>query len=284
MTKNDNSIKAFFELVRGGLWEKEVHLSRFKDIVFSQVISLAEDQAVVGLVAAGLEHVSEVKVPQNVALVFAGTTLQLEQRNVSMNLFVSKLIEGLRKESIYTILVKGQGIAQCYERPLWRAAGDVDLLVSGSEFEKAQDYLLSIGERTEEDKEYKKHSEIQVGTWDVELHGTMRGEVKRSIDRVIDEVQQNVFYNGTVRSWQNGRTTVFLPAPDEDVIIVFTHILQHFFREGVGVRQICDWCRLMWTYKDSLNHRLLESRIRKAGVLSEWKAFAVLAVAPPTNR
>ena len=76
----------------------------------------------------------------------------------------------------------------------------------------------------------------------------------------------------------NGGTQVFLPAPDEDVIFVFTHILHHFFFEGIGLRQICDWCRLLWTYKDSLNHSLLESRIRKMGLISEWKAFAAFAV------
>jgi hypothetical protein len=71
---------------------------------------------------------------------------------------------------------------------------------------------------------------------------------------------------------------VFLPSANGDVIFVFTHILQHFFRGGIGLRQICDWCRLLWTYKDSLNHGLLESRIRKAGIMSEWKAFAAFAV------
>lgn len=48
----------------------------------------AQEQSVVGLVAAGLEHVQDVKVPQNVALSFAGATLQLEHRNKAMNEFV----------------------------------------------------------------------------------------------------------------------------------------------------------------------------------------------------
>lgn len=281
--------EAFFALLRAGLWEVSNdnlnhNADSFKAVDWQKVFLLAQEQSVQGLVLQGLEWfieygiINKAHVPQTLLLQWIGEVQMIEQQNKAMNEFVAQLIERLRKEDVYVILVKGQGIAQCYEKPLWRASGDVDLLVSGSAFEKAQDYLLSIGERTELDKEYKKHSEIQVGTWDVELHGTMRGEVKRSIDCVIDEVQNDIFYGGNVRSWQNGRTTVFLPAPDEDVILVFTHILQHFFREGVGVRQICDWCRLMWTYKDSLNHGLLESRIRKAGIVSEWKAFAALAV------
>ena len=61
------------------------------------------------------------------------------------------------------------------------------------------------------------------------------------------------------------------------MILIFTHFLHHFFIEGVGLRQICDWCRLMWTYRDSLNYGLLESMIRKMGLMSEWKAFYNLA-------
>ena len=279
--KQNTIIEVFFALLRAGLWvvsndNLNHSADSFKAVDWHKVYLLTQEQSVQGLVLRGLEWfmeqsvINKAQVPQELLLQWIGEVQMIEQQNKAMNEFVAQLIERLRKEQVYVILVKGQGIAQCYEKPLWRASGDVDLLVSGGEFDKAQEYLLSIGERTEEDKEYKKHSEIQVGTWDVELHGTMRGEVKKSIDHVIDEAQQDVFYNGKVRSWQNGNTTVFLPAPDEDVIIVFTHILQHFFREGVGVRQICDWCRLMWTYKDSLNHGLLESRIKKAGIMSEW--------------
>ena len=56
--------QAFFELVRAGLWEKEARLSQYKDIDFSQLLRLAETQAVVGLVAAGIEHVVDVKIPK----------------------------------------------------------------------------------------------------------------------------------------------------------------------------------------------------------------------------
>ena len=76
----------------------------------------------------------------------------------------------------------------------------------------------------------------------------------------------------------NGKTQVFLPGYDCDAIYVFTHILQHFYKGGIGLRQVCDWCRLLWTFKDKLNLELLESQIRKAGLMSEWKAFGVFAV------
>ena len=274
----DNNQRAFFELLKAGLWEKDARLSQYKDIDYSAIMKLAEEQSVVGLITAGLEKVPDVKIPKEVILQFVGSTLQIEKQNKAMNSFITDLIIKLRKEDVYTILVKGQGIAQCYEKPLWRSSGDVDLLLSESNYERAKEFLTSLATDVETEYTHFKHQGMTVDGWVVELHGTLHSRLSNRVDNGIDEVQKDVFYGGNVRSWDNGGTQVFLPSPDNDVIFVFTHILHHFFFEGIGLRQICDWCRLLWTYKDSLNHELLESRIRKMGLMSEWKAFAAFAV------
>ena len=275
----DNNQKAFFELLRAGLWEREAQLSQYKDIDYSAIMRLAEEQSVVGLVTAGLEHVSDVKVPQEWVLQFIGSTLQIEQQNKAMNVFVAQVVELLRKNDVYAVLVKGQGIAQCYERPLWRASGDVDLLLSDTNYDKAKQVLVPIAVNV--DSEYKtfKHLGMTMkGGFVVELHGTLHSRLSKRIERIIDDAQRDVFNAGCVRSWQNGNTQVFLPEANQDVIFVFTHILHHFYIEGVGLRQICDWCRLLYTYHEKLDIRLMESRLKKAGLMSEWQGFAALAV------
>jgi len=271
----------FFELVRAGLFpgiDARI-LAHGAPVDWNVVYRLAEEQSVVGLVAAGMDTLppSE-RPPQQVVLQFVGQTLQLEQRNKAMNAFIAGLIERLRREDIYALLVKGQGIAQCYERPLWRACGDVDLLLSDTNYEKAKKVLLPLATDVEQEYTHFKHQGMTIDGWVVELHGTLHSRLSARVDKVVDEVQGDVFYGGKVRSWMNERTQVFLPAPDEDVIFVFTHILHHFFFEGIGLRQICDWCSLLWIYRDKLDVRLLEQRLRKAGLMSEWKAFAAFAV------
>ena len=273
-----NNQKSFLALVRAGLWETEARLSQYKDIDYAAILQLAEDQSLVGLVTAGLEHATDVKVPQDWVLQFVGETLQIEQQDKEMNSFLSRLIEKMRGADIYSLLVKGQGIAQCYERPFWRASGDVDLFLSEGNYLKAKELLLQLGELTEPEELKKRHLSINIKGWIVELHGTLHSGLSSRIDHVLDDIQREVFYDGNVRSWMNGSTQIFLMNETCDAVYVFTHILQHFYKGGIGLRQICDWCRLLWTYKDSLNYELLESRIRKAGLMSEWKAFASLAV------
>lgn len=275
----DINHKTFFELLKAGLWERDVRLSSYENVNFRKVYQIAEQQSVVGLVAAGLEHLTDIKSPQAETLEFVGSALKIEQRNIAMNDFVARLVELLRKEDVYTLLIKGQGIAQCYKRPLWRAAGDVDLLLNGNNYKKAKEVLKPHAISVEKEYTSFKHLGLTMeGGFVVELHGTLHSRLSKRVDKVIDEAQNDVFYNGSVRSWQNGCTQVFLPAPDSDIIFIFTHILHHFYIEGIGLRQICDWCRFLCTYKDTLNRRLLEYRIIKMGLLSEWKVFAALAV------
>ncbi len=273
----NNNQQAFFALVRAGLWEKEVRLLPYGGIKWSEVYRLATEQSVLGLILAGLEH-SEVKPPKELLLQWIGEMQVIEQRNKAMNQFIANLVAKLREADIYTLLVKGQGIAQCYERPQWRACGDVDLLLSEHSYEEAKKILLPLASSYGVEEKYGKHIGLTLAGWSVELHGTQHSELSDRIDRVIDEVQQDVLCGGNVRLWDNSGTTIFLPAPDNDVVFIFTHFIKHYFKEGVGLRQICDWCRLLYTYKDSLNRGLLEKRIQKARLMSEWKAFAALAV------
>lgn len=276
--KMDKNTQAFFELLRAGLWEQPGANHDINEKVdWERVYQLAEEQSVVGLVLAGIEH-SYVKPPQDILLQWIGEVQIIEQRNLAMNDFVGKLIHRLRKNDIYAILVKGQGIAQCYEKTLWRVSGDVDLLLSSGNYEKAQKLLIPLADSVENEFTGFKHTGMTFEEWVVELHGTLHSRLSNRVDRGIDEAQNAVFCGGNVRSWVNGNTQVFLPRADEDVIFVFTHILHHFFIDGIGLRQICDWCRLLWRYRLELDQRVLESRIRRMGLMSEWKAFASIAV------
>lgn len=276
--KSKINTQAFFALVEAGLWEKDVQLSAFNNIDFKEINRLAEEQSVVGLVAAGLEHVTDAKVPKEDLLQFIGQTLQLEQRNKEMNTFISSLIDKLRVAGVYSLLLKGQGIGQCYERPLWRAAGDIDLFLSEGNYYNAKDILTPLASSVEDENNYTQHLGMTINSIEIELHGNLRSELYSIIDKELDILKDEIFYEGNVRSWQNGKTQVFLPGVNCDIVYVFTHILQHFFKGGIGLRQICDWSRLLWTYKDIVDRKQLERRLKNMGLMSEWSVFGSLAV------
>lgn len=276
MKKGD--IDVFFALLKAGLWEKVVQLVPYGEFDFADVKRVAEEQSVVGLIAVGLEHVTDMKPSKSDVLGIIGQTMQLEHRNTAMNRFIAVLIDKLQKEGIHTLLVKGQGVAQCYERPLWRSCGDVDLFLSDDNYEKAKCFLSPLANEVEKEYVQEKHLGMTINTWVVELHGRLYCGLSSGIDKELDDVYKDSFFRGKVRLWKNGETEVPLLAIENDVFYVFTHILQHFYKGGIGLRQICDWCRLLWTYRDSIDVTLLEQRLRRARLMTEWKAFGAFAV------
>lgn len=278
MNKNQ---EVFFELLRAGLWGKcENHNhALFKNVDWDEVYRLASEQSVVGLIAVGIDYLpQDSRPPQVLTLQFVGEALQIEQQNKDMNEFLVELIEKLRRAGVYVLLLKGQGIAQCYEKPLWRSCGDVDLFLSEENYKKAKNVLLPLAYTIEVEYNYTKHLGMTIKDCVVELHGTLRCKLSKRINKTLDEIRDDTFNQGNVRSWLNGRSQVFMLSPENDAVYVFTHFLNHFYREGLGLRQICDWCRLLYTYREKLDLRLLESRIRQMGIMTEWQAFGAFAV------
>lgn len=268
----------FLALVRAGLWNEEVRLESVDNINFAEVRRMAEDQSVVGLVTAGLEKLPAGKLPLTEKLKFAGLCQLIEQRNVEMNAFVADLVQRMNEEGIVTVLVKGQGVAQCYERPLWRSSGDVDFLLDEENYEKAKAFLNPFASSVDKESVYNKHLGMTIGGYSVELHGNLRCGLSKRMDGVIDEVQSEVCSKGKIRMWMNGNVPVNMPAQEEDAFFVFTHFLKHFYKGGLGLRQICDWCRLLWTYMKDIDVTKLEYCLQKMRLVTEWKGFAAFAV------
>lgn len=276
--KEKQEIEVFLSLLRAGLWEKEARLLLYDEVDYEVVLRFAEEQSVVGLVTAGLERIKDDIIPKEVLLQFIGATLHIEQQNCMMNSFLSDLINKLRQNDVYALLVKGQGIAQCYEKPLWRAPGDIDLLLDNNNYEKAKRFLTSIADKVEKEIVSIKHIGIAIDGWEVELHGSLYCRLGKRIDCEIEKAQSRSLGVGEVRAWRLNDTDVFIPSADNDAIFVFTHILRHFFIEGIGLRQVCDWSRLLWKYRLDIDTAKLEQRLKKMGLMSEWRAFAAVAV------
>ena len=144
-------------------------------------------------------------------------------------------------------------------------------------YEKAKRVLVPLASEVETEYVGSKHLGMTIGDWIVELHGSLRVGLPNKINRVLDDIKTDTFNRGNMRSWMNGRTQVLLLGKENDIVYVFVHFFNHFYKEGVGLRQLCDWCRLMWTYRDEIDVKKIEGCIQEMGLVSEWKAFYNLA-------
>ena len=276
-------IWVFLKLVRAGLWEEfnendNQNENHFLGLNWAEIRKLAVEQTVVGLVTAGFDKFTDLSLPFTEKLKFLGLCQLAEQQNNAMNIATQSLVKKLREVGIDVLLVKGQGIAQCYARPLWRSSSDIDLFFSKEDFPRAVDCLMPLASKIVQEALYTKSYGLMIDGWFVELHGTLRNNLSSRMDRMLDEVQKDTFDNRKVRVCRIGETDILMPNADNDLFLLFTHFVRHFYKGGFALRQLCDWCRLMWTYQDEIDSSLLESHLHKAGLMTEWKAFAAVAV------
>lgn len=278
MGKKNKDLNFFLELLKAGLWEKRFNYKPFGVIGIDTVNSFAQEQSVSGLIAAGLDFVDGINISKEVALQYAGLAVHIEQRNIAMNEFIRTLWAIFHEHDIHVILVKGQGVAQCYEKPLWRSSGDVDLLLDENNYQRCKTLLVPLATSIEKEDSQRQHLGMCINNWIVELHGSLRTGQLRRMDKVIDTVQYETFARGQCRIWHNDKIDVLLPSPNNDIVFIFSHILQHFYGGGIGLRQVCDLCRLIWTYRIEIDVPLLEKRLSQMGMMEEWILFAALSV------
>lgn len=285
MTSLDKNTQAFFALVRAGLWaDANLNLNDNQNdkVDWEKVYQLAEEQSVVGLVLAGIERLKNdrfhLNIDQELLLQWIGEVQIIEQQNKAMNEFVSRLFDELNKKDIDAVLIKGQGVAQCYVRPMWRSSGDVDFLLNKSNYEKGKVFLDGFSNTAPKEYDFNKEYCTTISGWVVELHGSLRCGLSAALNRGVDEIQRNVCDKHKVRYWDINYKSIPLPEENNDALLIFTHFIKHFYKGELGIRQICDWCRLLWTYRDSLNHELLESRLNMMGLKAQWKGFGAFAV------
>lgn len=284
----NKSIAAFFTLIKAGLFGRTEDAEKLlqEGVDWAEVYQLAKEQGVVGLATEGIEtfHAEWLKthssplVPKEWTLKFVGATLKLEKKNIAMNHFIALLANELRKKDVKTLLLKGQELATCYEKPLWRTCGDVDLLLNQEDYQKAKEYLLPLASLSEQENAYKNHLGLKLGKWVVELHGSLRCGFSFHVDKELDKMYNDTLSGGHVELLTNKKVQIFKLEKENNVLYVFAHFLNHFYKGGVGIKQICDWSRLLWTCRDTLDLKHLDSRLKNIGLVSEWKAFGMFAV------
>ena len=121
-------------------------------------------------------------------------------------------------------------MAQCYEKPLWRCSGDVDLFLDDVNYERAKRLLMPLASEVETEYVGSKHLGMTIDGWVVELHGSLRVGLPNKINRVLDDIKTDTFNRGNMRSWMNGRTQVFLLGKENDIVYVFVHFFNHFYK------------------------------------------------------
>ncbi len=134
-------------------------------------------------------------------------------------------------------ILKGQGNALMYDNPLTRATGDIDIWIDADR-ETVKSFVL---ERFPNAKESYLHIDFPVFD-DVPVEVHYRPTIARShkynlrLQSFYDSLACECFLNKV--PVENGAFRI--PVPELNVVMQMSHIMGHFFEEGIGLRQVVD--------------------------------------------
>lgn len=275
--------RLFFVLLRNGLWgaapdREGLGATLPSPDEWEQVLLTAKEQTVIGLIADGAKDCPKGFIPKDISLKMMMQLLAIEKRNALVNEHVARIKRTLCEAGIPFIMVKGQAVALDYLKPNGRMPGDIDLIVRPEDYEAAKRSISGIAVALEVEDLSKLHFGAMAGDQEIEIHGTVHTGLGDRINNVLDSVQAQLFTKEGHRLHDYAGESVCIPSVDFDALYIFVHLLQHFYCGGLGLRQLCDWARVLHTNRDLIDRGLLAQRLKDMRTTNEWEAFVAFLV------
>ncbi len=242
---------ALLALLRAGLWEREVErLACFplSPDEWEAVFRAARRQTVTGLVFRGVQHLPEGLLPPLGLLVrWMAEVDAIERRNLEMNRALAELYSACRLGELNPVLQKGQGVALCYERPLLRECGDIDLYFNSSRtFDVALHNVRArrLRVRRGADRSAYYHWRGVV----VEHHSRLLDSYNPFQKDYVGELERRHGYSRASLPAGPSSVQVTVPSPFLNLLLLDLHILKHALGRGIGLRQLCDMARVCYRF------------------------------------
>lgn len=238
-----NSDFQLLNLLAVGLGHKEPDVSLFSGQVdWKYIYQQARRQTVMGIVFDGLLKLpKELQPPKDVFLQWYSVVLQIEKANCYLNDVLADVVQRYREGGFEPVLLKGQGLAQYYPKPLHRQPGDIDLYFDKNN-EQADRLAQSWGNHFETDP--KHHTAYFYRKIEIENHWEYVFFYSEKNTQAWNNWMRNRALSGE-ETLLMGDSRILVPEPTVNAVYVLLHLLHHFLYVGVGFRQVCDWIQLL---------------------------------------
>ena len=276
--------KQFLELLRAGLWGGCPDVTLFQgEVNWKAIFKISREQAVQVLVADGMEALPEHLAPKKETIykvAIRRTTNSLAYK-VQKSL-INRITTLFNEEGIPSILLKGQGVAQNYQKPESRMCGDIDIYVGMDNFHKACEILRREGaEELIHQDEHEFHIAFDLDDKTIEVHkksDVIRGrKLNDSLQKWTASHLDAKLAAGTLPKWNNDGTLINIPDPTYNAFYIIHHAVRHMIGEGIGLRHVCDWMIFLHTHQDQIDKEELKAKLAEYKMATAWGQFGALA-------
>lgn len=253
-----NTEKLFFDLIRVSIGQ-QVSLSHTPSAdEWGELYAMAKKQSLVGVCFAGVQRLvwQQQEPPEMLYLTWMGMAAKIQQRNEIVNRQCIELQAKLSADGLRSCILKGQGVAALYkvsgfnefqvssDLSLLRQGGDIDVWIEGGR-KKVVDYVQQIAPT---DDIRDNHAALDIfDNTEVEAHfrpATLRNPIRnKKLQKFFERTSNDCFAHEI--DLAGGKINV--PTTEFNMVYQLVHIFEHFYTEGVGMRQVMDYYMVLRT-------------------------------------
>lgn len=240
---NQNS-SIFIELLQVALGSRTELTRMPSDVEWKELFATAQKQAVAALILPVVDSMTAkgLRLPQQIVIEWIGISEQTVANNKVVNQRCLDISQLFTKAGFRTCILKGQGNGLFYDNPLVRAPGDIDIWVDADR----KSITNFVKERFPDAEESNLHIDYPVFN-DVPVEVHYRPTMARSYK--YDMRLQSFYDTWADECFANkvslGGGSVCVPVPELNVVMQLSHVMNHFFEEGIGLRHVVDYFYLL---------------------------------------
>ena len=217
------------------------------DISWHDLLAFAKKQTLVGVCWRGVSTLGGLttnKPTDDDVLEWMAVVKKVNDQNRVMFERVGFVSRTFASEGFRSCILKGQGNALMYPDPMMRQSGDIDIWLEGRD----TDIIAYVRNLCPKAKACYHHIDFdRVKNATVEVHyrpSFMNNLINNArLQKYFAEVAPMQFENKTKNL--DGMGDFCIPTPSFNRIFQMAHISNHFFQEGIGLRQLVDYFYLL---------------------------------------
>lgn len=256
-----------FDLIQVAIGQRTALSYSPSNYEWSSLYIEASKQSVLGIVFEGVQKLpKEQWPPQSLLFEWIGGSEHIKLQNRLLNKRTSEVSKLFADAGFRSCILKGQGNAIMYPNPYSRTSGDIDIWVDGDR-KTIHDFVIS---KTENAEDGDMHITMPVyNDVMVEVHYKPRymnnPRYDRCLMRFFDEYRDEQFIHIVQLPECPGGVSV--PTTEFNIVYQMSHLMGHFFVEGIGLRQFVDYYFVLKDYSRIEHSCDIISVLKQTGML-----------------
>ena len=251
------NIQTVFGFVRCAV-DGKYPLPDLSDVDWEELYTFSKQQAITGVMFDLVQRLGgkEAGVPRKLMMKWFMQSDVIQKRNDNVNRYSVQTVQMLEQKGFRCLLLKGQGNAVMYPNPLARLSGDIDLLI-------VPKHLSALPKDLEERRKIilsfvrNKFPKIPFRYYHVDFPIYKGLPIELHYEPCL---MNNPRYNHRLQQWlgeradeqfrhkidlPEGAGSVPVPTLEYNIVFQMSHMMHHYFDEGIGLRQMMDYYFLL---------------------------------------